>query len=316
MPAREAGVGGRRPRESRLTLKPVAGFGARGPRQDAGATGAGRGRGGGSGEGPRGSHLGRFVCGGRGPAGRRRGMEGGGRPRPAFRPRHARPCPAWPAPPSPRAAALTWLARAGLAGAGDDAGTPARRAESWARREGGGPGAERPGRRARGKSLPGPPCVRLGGGGAGGPATSRHPRPGPVRATSRAPVAAARRPRPARKGAGRLGLTSRGPHREEPGRVGGGSSPGRGSGSVAGAGVALTPCFLLFHPPPPSRGLRGPPWSNVTPVCWDAGGPLYTQGGTLEGKGLLEGLGGIGDFCLALGTVPLDDPKFTNGAFS
>lgn len=54
----------------------------------------------------------------------------------------------------------------------------------------------------------------------------------------------------------------------------------------------------------------------MTPVCWDAGGPIYTQGGKLEGRGLLEGLGGIPDFCLALGIFPLDDPKFTNGAFS
>lgn len=61
--------GERGPHESRLTLKPVARFGAQGPRQGAGATGAGRGRGSGSGEGPRGSHLGRFVYGGRGPAG-------------------------------------------------------------------------------------------------------------------------------------------------------------------------------------------------------------------------------------------------------
>lgn len=55
-----------------------------------------------------------------------------------------------------------WLARAGLAGVGDDTGTPAQRAESWPRREGGGPGAERPQRGARGKPLPGPLCVRLG----------------------------------------------------------------------------------------------------------------------------------------------------------
>lgn len=241
MLARGEGV---EPHESRLTLKPVAGFGAQGPRQGAGATGAGRGRGGGSGEGPRGSHLGRFVCGGRGPAG---GVAGwGNRRRPPARATRV-PVPRGLRPP-PRAAALTWLARAGLAGVGDDAGTPARRAESWARREGGGPGAERPGRRARGKSLPGPPCVRLGGGGAGGPATSRHPRPGPVRATSRAPVAAARRPRPARKGAGHLGLTSCGPHPVELDRVGGGSYPGRGSGSVAGVVLTL---FYLFSPASP-----------------------------------------------------------------
>lgn len=182
---------------------------------------------------------------------------GGGGPRPPSRPRPARPSPAWPAPPAPRG--RTHLAGAGRAGGRwgrrGDAGA-ARRAESWARREGGGPGAERPGRRARGKSLPGPPCVRLGGGGAGGPATSRHPRPGPVRATSRAPVAEARRPRPARKGAGRPGLTSGGPHREEPDRVGGGSSPRTGgSGSVAGAGVALTPC--LFPPASSTSPLPG-----------------------------------------------------------
>ena len=119
-------------------------------------------------------------------------------------------------PPGPRGG-HTHLAGAGAGGppfrgGGEDAGTRARRERRRrARREEGGLRAERA-RAAvaaaaapvtRGKSRPGPSVRQARGGGAGGPATSRHPRPDSrPRCPARARLAAAQRHRPHWRGRG------------------------------------------------------------------------------------------------------------------
>lgn len=104
-----------------------------------------------------------------------------------------------------------------LAGAGAGAGGRRLREDAGTREGAGGEEGEAGGRRAGGgagpggggsshslKSRPGPSVRQARDGGAGGPATSRHPRPDPrPRRPARARGAAAQRPRPAGKGAGR-----------------------------------------------------------------------------------------------------------------
>lgn len=169
--------GERGPHESRLTLKPVAGFGAQGPPPGRGRDGCGprprqRERGGPAGLAPRALCLRRART-----SRRRSGLWG---PRPPSRPRHARPCPARPAPPAPRG--RTHLAGAGRAGGrwgrrGDAGAAGGELGEAGGRRAGGGAA-----RAAGPRQIVARPSVRQAGGRRRGwpghlPAPAARPRP-------------------------------------------------------------------------------------------------------------------------------------------